>query len=311
MAYRFLLEVPETLGAEASVAVEETPDAQVLLVRPSHGLGFEDAFVDLTVAAHSLRVVEGLYDWFDRLGASRPDIRLVLHSGERVALEAVDRGAMVASIRRDQPWVERALPKIGDHEEPRFAESNAEAGAPMAVAIDATAGNTPVAALERSRIDDDGGRDDLSRRVHFRRLNHIAVRVLDLAKAERFYEQFLNMQVVGRARRHHSGCLEPIAEEYRWDDARRDGAEADLTFLQNGAVTLGLERAGRGGRFTENSLAHISVAVDPVTFTTLRGEALIRPLTINGSTDTSFTFLDPFGIHWEITIATTAGSGVS
>ena len=31
-------------------------------------------------------------------------------------MEAVDRARMVALIRRDQPWVERTIPHIGDHE---------------------------------------------------------------------------------------------------------------------------------------------------------------------------------------------------
>ena len=115
MAYRFLLEVPGTLVEDASIAVERTGDAQVVVVRTSHGLGYDDSMVDLTVAAHSLRVIDSLYGWFDSLGASRPDIRLVLHGGDRLSLEATDRGGMVAAIRRDQPWVERSLPRIGDH----------------------------------------------------------------------------------------------------------------------------------------------------------------------------------------------------
>ncbi|MER3437332.1 MAG: hypothetical protein C4346_06925, partial [Chloroflexota bacterium] len=86
MAYRFLLEVPEDLAAEANVAVSAAGDAQVVVVRNSHGLGFDDPYVDLTVAAHTLRVIDTLYQWFDDLGASRPDIRVVLHSGERLAL---------------------------------------------------------------------------------------------------------------------------------------------------------------------------------------------------------------------------------
>src|SRR5687768_1760619 len=120
MAYRFLLEVPERLAPAAQITVDGAGDAQVVVARNSHGLGFDDAYMDLTIAAHSLRVVDALYDWFDTLGASRPDVRLVLHGGDRLALEAHDRGAMVAAIRRDQPWVERSLPKIGEHEAEGF-----------------------------------------------------------------------------------------------------------------------------------------------------------------------------------------------
>ena len=41
-----------------------------------------EPYMDLTVAAHSLRVIDAVYEWFDTLGASRPDIRLVLHGGD-------------------------------------------------------------------------------------------------------------------------------------------------------------------------------------------------------------------------------------
>src|SRR5262245_27501351 len=108
MAYRFLLEVPESLGAEANVAVGAADDAQVVVVRDSHGRDFDEPYLDLTIAARTLRVIETLYDWFDQLGASRPDIGIVLHSGERLSLEAHDRDTLVAAIRRDQPWVERS-----------------------------------------------------------------------------------------------------------------------------------------------------------------------------------------------------------
>lgn len=310
MAYRFLLEVPEALASEASVAVESTPDAQVILVRDSHGLGFEDEFVDLTVAAHTLRVVDSLYDWFDALGASRPDIRLVLHSGERIALEGVDRGAMVAAIRRDQPWVERSVPKVGEHEQDVFASPATEPRQPLGAAIDAAGANAPDALLDR-RPAATATLPEVGRRVHLRRLNHIALQVLDVAKAEQFYEQFLNMEVVGRARRAANGSYEPVEGEYRWDDALRHGRPADVTFVSNGAITLALLRAGRGARLAEGAFDHLSVAVDPASFSAIKGEALVRPLTITATSDAAFSFRDPFGLTWEITVAATVPVGAA
>lgn len=298
MAYRFLLEVPETLAAEAQTAVDATPDAQVLLVRDSHGLGFEDPFVDLTVAAHSLSVIDAIYDWFDALGASRPDIRLVLHSGERVTLEAVDRGEMVATIRRDQPWVERSLPKVGEHEEDIFLGGE-RAGD---LSIDAASGNAPVAVGLRRPA----AATEVARRVNLRAINHIAVAVNDPAKAEHFYQQFLNFELVGRARNTPVG-LEPVEVGYRWDDATKDGKPADVSFLSNGPVTLAVQRAGRAARIEEGVVDHLSVSVDGAAFAAIRGEALVRPLTLSAITDTSFRFRDPFGLIWEITLAKSAG----
>lgn len=297
MAYRFLLEVPETLAAEAQTAVAATPDAQVLVVRDSHGLGFEDPFVDLTVAAHSLHVIDGLYDWFDLLGASRPDVRLVLHNGERVALEAADRGDMVAAIRRDQPWVERTLPKVGEHEEDDI---------PVAIAadraIDGAGGNAPTAVAARHGK----APAEIDRRIRLRQVNHIAVMVNDPAKAESFYGQLLNMELVGRARLTPSG-IEPVETEFGWDAAIKDGKPADVTFLSNGPLTLAIHRAGRGARLDPGVVDHISVAVDGAAFATIKGEALVRPLTLTASSERAFRFRDPFGLSWEITLE--AGSG--
>lgn len=313
MAYRFLREVPRSLAAEASVAVEQSGDAQVILVRDSHGLGFEDQYVDLTVAAHTLRVIDGLYEWFDVLGASRPDVRIVLHGGERLGVEANDRGAMVAAIRRDQPWVERSIPKVGDHE-----PSEADAGSGVAfqddaadVAIDAAGANAPVVDVARdpSGFGSTGSAlSVMTRTVHLRAINHVAVRVNDLAKAERFYAEFLNMTILGRARLGQRGDYLPLNGDYRWDEAMRRGAPADVTFMANGPVRLAVLRGGRGARLEHGVIDHLSVAVDARTFATIRGEALIRPLTVLGQTETSFTFRDPFNVAWELVIDASAPS---
>lgn len=304
MAYRFLLQVPETMAPEATMAVEGTPDAQVILVRDSHGLGFEDPFVDLTVAAHSLRVIDSLYDWFDGLGASRGDIRLVLHSGERVALEAVDRGAMVATIRRDQPWVERTLPKVGEHAVDVFDSPATMPGQPLGIAIDSAGSNAPdvqISGAEAWALAE--AAPEPGRRVHLRGITHIAVMVNDLAKAEAFYERFFDMQPVGRFRVADDGRLVLVEEDYDWTWAIQQGTPADVTFVSNGGVTLALQNAGRGARLERGVVDHISVVVDGRTFDTIKGEALVRPFTVTASSPTAFRFNDPFGLTWEIAVA--------
>ena len=220
MAYRFLLEVPESLGAEANVAVGAADDAQVVVVRNSHGRDYDESYLDLTIAAHTLRVIETLYDWFDDLGASRPNIRIVLHSGERLSLEAEDRGSLVGAIRRDQPWVERSIPRIGDHVSERTEMDDDTLGDPVIPATSGRAGL--VLATERS--------------VSIRNLNHIAIRVTDLAKAERFYTDFFAMDLLGRARRSPKGGYTSLNGNYSWDEARKTGQTADVTFMRNGPL---------------------------------------------------------------------------
>ena len=313
MAYRFLLEVPEALAADANVAVAEANDAQVVLVRGSHGLGFDDAAADLTVAAHSLRVIETLYGWFDTLGASRPDIRIVLHGGDRLSLEGHDRGAMVAAIRRDQPWVERTLPKIGDHERDEFTPGftrGTEFREGAERSVNDVPGTTPAAgaALDASWVAPGAVANPVERRISLRALNHVAVRVADLAKAERFYTEFFDMELLGRARRDGRGQFEPVDGDYRWDEALVQGTEADLCFLANGPIVLALHRVGRGARLDRWAiLDHLSIAVDAITFTTLRGEVLMRSFETVATADTAITFRDPFGLTWEVTVQGTPG----
>lgn len=299
MAYRFLLEVPETMAAEASVAVNEAGDAQVVVVRNSHGRGVDDPYVDLTVAAHSLRVIQTLYDWFDELGASRPDIGLVLHSGERLSLEAHDRSTLVAAVRRDQPWVERTIPKIGEHAVDTYPTEGQE----RTVTGTTTSPYASTSTLERTWSslpaiqEPEGGR-----KVAIRELNHIAIRVTDLEKAERFYAAFLSMDIVGRARQGAGGGYEALPPTYDWPAATRAGEEADVTFMRNGPLVLALQRLGRGARLERSVLDHISVRVDATTFTALKGQVLVRSMEMIASAETAFAFRDPNAVVWEISL---------
>ncbi|MBA2755095.1 MAG: VOC family protein [Chloroflexia bacterium] len=326
MAYRFLLEVPRSLAAEASVAVEGAGDAQVVLVRDGHGLGFDDQDVDLTVASHSLRVIDAIYGWFDTLGASRPDVRLVLHAGERLSVESVERGAMVAAIRRDQPWVERTLPKIGDHEEDVL--TGGTAASRVSTGDGSMASVAPVDPLATAAEFGYAGEGDVlnpytgaaipaggtmtaaatRRTIQIQGLNHVAIRVTDLAKAEQFYADFLGMRMLGRAIRVTGGGYQTLPGDYDAVAATRDGTEADVTFMRGGTLTLALQRAGRGARIDRASLLdHLSVTVDAATFANLRGEILMRgldPLTI---ADRAITFRDPFGVVWEAAVLGTPG----
>ncbi len=323
MAYRFLLEVPDKLAADASVAVESAGDAQVVLIRNSHGLGFDDPYVDLTVASHSLRVIETLYGWFDEMGASQPNIRIVLHGGDRLAMEQHDRGAMVAAIRRDQPWVERSLPKIGEHERDTFVTT------PSPSADDVTparSGETPIATGGQynypgaggvldpftQQPETTGGTATLAvprREVRLKALNHVAIRVTDLGKAERFYQDFFGMNLLGRARLTGRGGYEPLVDHYDEAEAIRKGTEADVTFLRGGEVTLAVQRAGRAARIDRATslLDHISVGVDATTFSNLRGEVLMRGMDTLAISDNAITFRDPFGVAWEVAIQGTPG----
>jgi catechol 2,3-dioxygenase-like lactoylglutathione lyase family enzyme len=203
----------------------------------------------------------------------------------------------VAAIRRDQPWVERTIPKIGEHAEETFVTAEGALNAGFASPF------APTTTLERSwstlpAIQEPAG----ERQVAIRELNHIAVRVTDLDKAERFYTSFLSMDIVGRARQSAAGGYEALGADYDWPEATRAGKEADVTFLRNGPLVLALQRLGRGARLERGVLDHISVRVDATTYTRLKGQILIRSMELIASAETAFAFRDPIGLTWEISL---------
>src|SRR5215216_2405109 len=305
MAYRFLLEVPESLAEAASIAVERAGDTQVLVVRPSHGLGLDDSYLDMTVAAHSLRVVDSLFDWYEASEAPRPDVRMVLHGGERYPLGAVDRARMVALIRRDQPWVERTIPHIGDHEPmaktPRYSvgpgasefEPSPDTMDQMSSVAIAERGHDAVEILPTG---------EPASALQIRAINYVLVQVNDLRKAELFYQDFFAMQLLGRVRRGPDETLLPLPSDYSWDRALETGEMAETSFLSNGPLTLAAQRVGLDVLLGQGALETVSLGVDSRTFAAIKGEVLMRPLTVLRSGIASFVFRDPFNVNWEIAV---------
>lgn len=304
MAYRFLLEVPENLADDASAAVSAVDDAQVLVIRNSHGLGFDDPYVDLTIAAHSLRVIDQLYDWFDELGVTRPESRitigLVLHGGQRIALHEMDRASVIAAIRRDQPWVEHTIPKIGEHEgdivrsdfvPPLAGTDAAERSAAVATAP-ATATAAEVLAVNMVDTEDEltvGG------------IAYAVIPVLDMAAAERFYADLFAMTLVQRVRRDAVGGWTALPSGYDHALASRDDTEADIAFLLNGALGIALQSAGRAARLDYSRISNtIGITVDARTASRIKAIVLMRGYSLLAVVGPVFEFRDPFGVAWHI-----------
>ena len=72
------------------------------------------------------------------------------------------------------------------------------------------------------------------------------VPIHNLAPAEQFYGEILDLHVVARARRRDDGSLRGIEGYYDPKMARLQADEADVVFLENGPLQLNLERFGRG-----------------------------------------------------------------
>jgi len=299
MAYRFLLEVPETLTNEANAAVIMAGDAQVLVDRAAHGLGIDVPYHDLTVAAHSLRVVSTLYAWADEIGATRPDSRfqigLVLHSGQRIGFHDVDAPTMVAAIRRDQPWVEHSIPRIGDHERENVAgpSTNLEpAAAPAAVATIEAAPPSPIFAVDLVDAEDE---------ITIRGRNFAVIQVLELEDAERFYADVLGLQLDGRMRQDEGGIWHNVDPADDHGYAPWTGSQADLSFMHNGPLNVALRRAGRAARLEYALVSNrVAVAMEPAAAAAIKAKVLVRGHTLLASEGPEFTFRDPYGVAWSI-----------
>lgn len=301
MAYRFLLEVPERLAEDAGMVVDQAGDAQVVVERPSHGLGVDAPYVDLTTASHTLRVIELLGEWYNGLAEPRPNIGIVLHGGERYSLGEMNSKRIVALIRHDQPWVERSIPHVGDHE-PKVAPSgfSTGAGAPAVEVIDVREGAGGVGLAEAIVI---SGEEAPARGLQAQVINYVLVQVNDLRKAERFYQDFFAMQLLGRMRRSGDNTLTPLPADYSWERALQTGELADVTFFSSGPLTLAVQSVGMGVLLGKGPLELVSVGVDARTFTRLKGEVLMHPLPILRSGVASFVFRDPLGVNWEIAVS--------
>jgi hypothetical protein len=283
MAYRFVLEAPESLDFEVNSAVNSVPDAQILVTRNSHGLGFNDPYLDYSIAAHSFAVIERIYRWLADAGEPYPDVRLVLHDGRRVSLPRANVSLITAAIRRDQPWVDHTMPMIGSHEPlpwlPPAAQRSEE---------------PPVLVLD---IDDPAS-------LAARYASAPRVPVHNLAPAEQFYGEILELAVAARARRREDGSLRAIEGYYDAQRARLQGDEADVVFLENGPLQLNLERYGRG------QLLPYGVAPEEIHATATReqiaaikGRILMGSYNLLDSTDDVLRFVDPFNVVWVFTPA--------
>lgn len=317
MAYRLLLEVPEVLVEDANVVVNNVPDAQVLVARHSH-VGFDETAFDLSIAAHSLRIIQAIYKWkadIDRtMPLSRHRIRIVLYSGERLTVGETTYEQMVAAIRRDQPWVEHTIPKIGDH---RTTRQDRDISTPLPreslVAVDEDERAVEDAISTVATLTEPG--------VHLAQVNILAtddihthdtitvagttfirIRVYDLSKPERVYGELFGTELIGRANHPENGQWEFLGPEYDVEQEAQYGLEPDFAFLRNGPLAIALERMGRGYPLDHYTKIPepIHLLLDTSSFNQVKAMVLMRAYGVRNPRPDAFAFRDPFGYTWSI-----------
>lgn len=130
--------------------------------------------------------------------------------------------------------------------------------------------------------------------------DHVALRVANIRQAEEFYHEFLEMDVVARARRSAQGW-DVISDDFDWIEGLRTGYYPELVVLRNGPISLFLINAGRGAVMNEPKLAHLGLRVSTETLATLRGMVLIRSYPVIQDDIHAFRFRDPYGVTWHLT----------
>jgi len=281
MAYRFLLEVPEVVHEDAKVAIGGVRDAQILIERHPRALNPDEPFAQLTVVAQSLNVVDALYGWMTE-GAVNQNVYLAAFEGQRLHLPDFDARALKRRIQGDQYWMETTVPRIS-----HVDRSTMEGGARVADVPygGRTASSTALLPAESE--------------VVITSVDHIAVRVRDMARAEQFYRDFFGMGVFYRMRREGERWT-PLGTTFDWVEAIHTGIFPEIVRLQNGPLSIVLIAAGAGAVMHENRVAYISVGMALDSLRMLRGKALFASYTVTEDSPSAFRFVDPFGIGWQL-----------
>jgi catechol 2,3-dioxygenase-like lactoylglutathione lyase family enzyme len=281
MAYRFVLDVPEADHPDLKAVIASVPDAHVLIDRHPRVANPEEARAEITVTAYSLDIIDALYAWMGENDINT-DVWLDAHKGQRLHLPDYDAASLRRIIQADQYWMENTVPRI------HYVDmSLMESGARVA---DVPFGGRSASGLAILPAEN---------RVELGGVDHIAIRVRDMPKAERFYQDFFGMDVLYRAWRDN-GRWEHCEPDFDWVDALHTGIIPEIVRMENGAVALLLINAGMGAVMHENRVAYISLAVPSETLNALRGRALFASYTVLEDSARSFRFVDPFGVSWQL-----------
>lgn len=305
MAYRFLLEVPENLYEQANVVINHAPNAGINDTHIGIAGEFDNPGITITISAHTLEITSRLREWYDDVKANQPDAGVVNYyftDGRRMSVGDSDPLEVVAAIRRDQPWVERSIPKIGDHATRTGPAgtlapargSNVAASARTGVVNAPRVGNITIRATDEPT-------DHPS--LHIDGVDMIHIEAMDLFRAEEAYGEVFGASLLDRADRDGKGGYEWYNADPPETSDVRTVPEPDFAFLQNGPLVIAIERMGRALPIPvlSNVPAPVKLLVTDESFQSIRAEALVRNWTImDENTPGIHIFRDPFGYTWEI-----------
>ncbi len=283
MAYRFVLDVPEAMHEDAEAAIVVAPHAEVLISRQTRSIDPDRSYTEITVVAHTLDIVDHLYAWATARSIES-DVFLEAHKGGRLSLSAYDETSLRRVIQGDQYWFENTIPIITHRIDPEMKGGALVADVPYG-----------------GRLANGSAVQPADREVTFDSIDHIALRVREIAHAERFYQNFFGMDVIYRARQEDDRWVF-LDEDFDWEVSIHTGIRPDFVRMENGPIALVLIDVGIGMVLHEERVSYISVRVSRETFNDIRGRALFSSYSVLEETPQSFRFIDPFGMVWQLVV---------
>ncbi len=290
MAYRFILEVPESIGEEAKVVVDEAPEAEVLIARHSRPVDSTQTRREITVVAHSLEIIDRLYSWL-RTQDEAAQIELEPFGGPRVRLGQYSSYQVKALVQGDQYWMETTMPNI----------AHLSRSGDTSIALPATETVLPAGLSAPA----EGPVSTIPKTLEFYTSEQVLIRVRDIRWSEAVYRDLFEMDVVIRARRA-GDQWEPLPRDFDWEEGIRTGIYPYLAVLQHEPLSIVLLSVGRGSPSMEMEMKHINLVVSPKSLLTLRAKVMMHPFPMADNQQHYFSFRDPYETVWHISDGTLA-----
>jgi hypothetical protein len=126
---------------------------------------------------------------------------------------------------------------------------------------------------------------------------------LDVARidrAEHFYHDLFEMDVVCRAWRRDDGSWNVTTEHVDWGALLLQGYFPELVALQRPGWSLVLHCMGRGQVLKSPKVGDAEVPVSPESLRRLRAKILIRSYTVVHDSPDAFAFRDPYAVVWTL-----------
>ncbi len=136
------------------------------------------------------------------------------------------------------------------------------------------------------------------------KVGHVALHVPDLQRAEDVYRSTLGVEVVTRESMRADGTWGQLPLDAEWEQARAAGHEPQMVALRRDGLTIALF----AGSPSPGTVLLIGLDVTADELQEVR-DRLPDGATLETATDSTLTFLDPFGFRWQLNTTGFRGAG--